>query len=410
MKISLANYRFTFSKEKAKELVLSLFFIFFLVFPKGGVKIQGLPLTWGLIYFSFFSFYALSLKNLKIYQLNFSLYLLFLPFLIVSSLTILFYGYEEAAYAISYLIHFYYILPVFLLIIPSFCDEKMIGKIGERLKSGVFFVALFGLLLFFYKWKTGNFFEIPFLTVNYHDYHELESTKCIDRGGVYKLISTYNNGNLYGICILMILPLYEHFENRRLKKMIVKTSLIFTLSRTIWLGLILSQFLSLNSLKTTKIKKAIDLLVKTIFFIGTFFLLNEFFPLSTDFIFDRFFGNRIGQFKVLDHWEWFPFQQFEEIFEIIYLGLLKSFGLVGLIVFCLAFFLAPLMVYFFRRIFQHEKSAIKQKVAHGMMIYACVAAADGALLLMPVLIFYFFLLFISLFPKKSLSYEHITFS
>lgn len=410
MKLCFPSCKFTFANKKAKELILSLFFIFFLVFPKGGVKIQGLPLTWGLIYFCFFSFYGLCLKNLKIYQLNFSLYLLFLPFLIVSSLTILFYGYQDPAYVMSYLIHFYFILPVFLLIIPSFCDETIIGKIGERLKSGVLFVALFGLLLFFYKLKTGNFFEIPFLTVNYHDYRELESTKCIDRGGVYKLISTYNNGNLYGISILMILPLYEHFEKSRLKKMIVKTSLIFTLSRTIWLGLMLSQFLSLVSLKTTISEKILDFFVKSIFFIGAFFLLNQFFPLSIDFICDRFFGNRIGQFKVLDDWQWLPFQQFEEVFEIIYLGLLKSFGLLGLITFCLAFFLAPLLVYCFRKIFQHEKSPVKQKVAHGMIIYACIAAADGALLLMPVLIFYFFLVFISLFPRKSFLYEHKTIS
>ena len=35
--------------------------------------------------------------------------------------------------------------------------------------------------------------------MNASDYGELEITKNIGRGFFYKLISTYNNGNLYGV-------------------------------------------------------------------------------------------------------------------------------------------------------------------------------------------------------------------
>ena len=58
----------------------------------------------------------------------------------------------------------------------------------------------------------GKFIEIPFLTVNAGDYGTLESTKHINRGGYLKLISTYNNGNVYGVATLILLPLV--FEAR----------------------------------------------------------------------------------------------------------------------------------------------------------------------------------------------------
>ena len=90
----------------------------------------------------------------------------------------------------------------------------------------------------------GRFVEIPFLTVNFHDVGTLETTKYIDRGGIFKLISTYNNGNVYGVCLLMLLPFYNSVEPSKLKRMIVKLSLLLTLSRTVWFGLFFAEILT----------------------------------------------------------------------------------------------------------------------------------------------------------------------
>ena len=90
----------------------------------------------------------------------------------------------------------------------------------------VLFVSAYGIFLFFYKLGTGSFIEIPYLTVNAGDLGELEG-KSIDRGGIFKLISTYNNGNVYGISILILLPLYAHLEKRLSRVLTVKASLVF---------------------------------------------------------------------------------------------------------------------------------------------------------------------------------------
>ena len=99
-------------------------------------------------------------------------------------------------------------------------------------------VALYGIVLFVYKIVTGDWIEIPFLTINYGDVG-LMDYKHINRGGdIFKLISTYNNGNIYGVCMLMLLPFYEQCEDKGWKTLIVKASLVLTLSRTVWIGLV----------------------------------------------------------------------------------------------------------------------------------------------------------------------------
>src|SRR5690606_34127372 len=113
----------------------------------------------------------------------------------------------------------------------------------RAVRMAVLLVSAYGIFLFFYKLATDSFIEIPYLTVNAGDVGELEG-KSIDRGGVFKLISTYNNGNVYGISLLMLLPLYTFLEKRLSSVLTVKASLVLTLSRTVWAGLVVYEVLS----------------------------------------------------------------------------------------------------------------------------------------------------------------------
>lgn len=268
-------------------------------------------------------------------------------------------------------------------------DTNTVEILLKWIKRGVYFIAVYGLFLFVYKLVSGSFIEIPFLTVNYHDINLLENEKCIDRGGVFKLISTYNNGNLYGVCILMLLPLYHMLESNIWKKWIVKSSLVLTLSRTIWIGLVVYELLMycISHYKAGRklLKMSGSLLVIMLGLIG----LMQIFPFSSEFLLDRFLGNRIGQLEVLKHIEWISTESFDGIYEIIYLGVLRSFGVIGLIAFLFAM-LFPLAIFLFERSSPCQKE-FKRSIASGLIIYCIIACADGALLLIPVMCFYWFL-------------------
>ncbi len=81
--------------------------------------------------------------------------------------------------------------------------------------------------------------------VNAADVGLLETTKDINRGGLFKLISTYNNGNVYGAAMLILLPLFDAIETRKWRKLFLRIALVLTLSRSVWIGLVMLQLVYL---------------------------------------------------------------------------------------------------------------------------------------------------------------------
>ena len=370
---------------RLKTLGVALLFLFLLCFPKGGIKLGNIPITWGYLFFFITLSISLIARPLIFKKKAILSCLALIPFQGISLFTFLSYGTQNVGYIFSFIIHFFLMPWAFLLVFPQYIDAQTFNQIVSWVKGGVFFIGSFGVFLFFYKILTGSFLEIPLLTINYHDRNELELLKCIDRGGVFKLISTYNNGNLYGVCVLMLLPIYQHLETSRYKHLLVKFSLILTLSRTIWAGLILYELCIHSTYSTKWLIKAFKIVLSLITVGLSLMLLTKFFPFSWEFLFDRFLGNRLGQFEVLNTAQWISTKAFQEIFEIIYLGVLKSFGILGLVTFILA------MVY---PILTAPKSSLSKPILLGLILYLIVACGDGALLLIPVMCFYWFLVFL----------------
>lgn len=388
-----------------QHFTIALLFLFTLFFPKGGVKIQGLPVTWGLLVFSIVSFFLFFQNRQILKKKPLIVFFATLPFQVIAILTISFRSYVHLADTVSLLLHFVIMPVVFLMMFPQHVSQNQLHSCIDWIKRGLFFIASFGIFLFFYKFLFGSFLEIPFLTVNYHDFHDLEENKCIDRGGVFKLISTYNNGNLYGICVLMLLPIYTFYETSFFKKTLVKSSLILTLSRTIWIGLIAYELLHLCVQKSHFLKKLALIALNFSILITLFLFLNQFFPLSAEFLFDRFFGNRIGQLEVLNHVSLFGQEAFSGVYEVVYLGILKSFGILGLCAFIL-FFSFPLIQLFIEKVCGKKITDLQRQAALGLFLYLLIAGSDGALLLIPVMSYCLFLIFlISLDVEESKKFE-----
>ncbi|MFD2579036.1 hypothetical protein ACFSTD_11345 [Novosphingobium colocasiae] len=82
-----------------------------------------------------------------------------------------------------------------------------------------------------------NIIQIPYVTVNVADYGTI-FLRNNTRGPFLKLLSTYNNGNLYGDCMLMLAPIYFLYERSRVWMLMLIAALVCTLSRTVWIGML----------------------------------------------------------------------------------------------------------------------------------------------------------------------------
>jgi len=175
-------------------------------------------------------------------------------------------GHQCRLYACFYN-HIFHLALVFLCFLSPSIERLNFDLFLPLLRRGIFFIALYEIFLFFYKIITGTFLLIPFLTTNYHDIETLEFGKSIAPGDFFKLISTYQNGNLYGLCLLMMLPLYTLIEKNHFKQMLVTASLMLTLSRTIWIGLFLYLMIQKFYIQRMRLKK-----IYSIFFFRYYYL------------------------------------------------------------------------------------------------------------------------------------------
>ena len=410
--------------NSAPRYKLAVFFltIFIIYFPKGGIKIGSIPITWGYLIIFLVAIFTLprflkNICNISFSNCHWIVIFSLLPFQSIVIFSFIFNGVENIGFGISLIVSVILLPFVFIILFSKYLDEMDLTYTFLMLKRGVTFVALFGIFLFFYKLYTGSFLEIPFLTVNYGDVGELED-KHINRGGIFKLISTYNNGNIYGVCILMLLPLYELLEVSKLKRILVKTSLILTLSRTVWLGVVIYEILKFFYISDLSMAKRLSFipnffmmwkirrkdLVGFIFSIlgMLFFGISVFYMVfmmgkNSSFLFDKSLGGRIEQLDVFETFNWFPQKEFVHIVEIVYISVLNSFGFFGMLSFLL-FMLAPVMCGFLKKII-FVKSLYKKSIMSGLIIYLVMAMSDGAFLYIPVMAIYWFL--VSLLLSKN---------
>ncbi len=386
----------------AKGVIVFLV-IFLLVFPKGGIKLGDIPLTWGYLGLAIGAFWlpiALLLGHpLRLRRVRLLVLAAQIPFQLVIWLTLLSQGTRGMGFAISLVVTFFFLPAMFVGVLGVHLDRIRLEFLFRLIRGAVVFVAAYGIFLFFYKLLIGSFVEIPYLTVNAGDMGELETSKFIDRGGVFKLISTYNNGNLYGISILLILPLFAWLEHRASRLALVKLSLVLTLSRTIWFGLIVYEIMHRLYVRRVSIQGVATLGSALLFValgIGYALSLMGF---DASFIFDRNLGGRLTQFDALESVAVLPGRPFETIGEIVYLSVMQSFGAVGFVAFLIAI-TAPLGAHFLG-VLPFRDSDYKRSLAGALVVYLVIAVSDGGMLYIPVMAFFWFVVSLMLSDNPS---------
>lgn len=381
---------------------------FLLFFPKGGIKVAGVPLTWGYLGLAAVALYLpLALMRKQSWTIRRERLLLsaaLVPFQLVVWGSFMVHGVIGMGFAISMLVTFFFIPHVFLLVLGPSLDRIDLHYLFRLVRNGILFVAVYGIFLFFYRLLTGAFLEIPLLTVNTGDLGELDG-KFIDRGGIFKLISTYNNGNIYGICILILMPLYAWLERRTLPNVIVRLSLLMTLSRTVWVGLLMFEILHRVYVRRLSARTLIVLTASLLFVAaGVAGALELMGTSATTFLLDRNLGGRIDQLSVLSDATVLPDISFEHIVEMVYLSVLDNFGLLGLVTFLLAMCL-PLALHLLG-VVPHSESEYKRALVTGLFVYLFISNSDGALLFIPVMAFYWFIVSLLVSPNPSFQTFH----
>ena len=386
-------------QHRLAEGVAWLLVTFLVLFPKGGLKLGGVPLTWGYLVMAATAppllVWRLLVLPLRMQPMLAAVLASCLPFQLVFLYSIVTNGYESVAYLLSLLVCFFALPYIFLFLYPPFFPMLDRARFVRLFCGCIFWAAAFGIFLFFWKPLTGKLIEIPLLTVNLADYGQIELTKHIARGAFLKLISTYNNGNVYGVATLLLLPLYSTLEPRRYRRVLVRVALVLTLSRTIWAGLVAEQLLAfgrplLASLPTfprvylAGSGKRLLLLGTTTVGILTALFAGSY---SLAFLFDPSLGGRIGEFSSATQATLLPSVVAKAFSEVLFASALTYYGYTGFFGVALLFTF-PVVLCAVRP--ELLRDPVRRGAAKGLVLYLIVSTSDGATDLIPVMAFYWF--------------------
>ncbi len=380
--------------------ILSFLLLTFIVlFPKGGVKVAGVPLTWGYLILGS-SAVVLAVVRFLQGPLRYPVAVLtaaasLVPFQILYLYSYRQNGVDSPGYSLATLVGFFLLPAAFFLVLQGYWPLLDRAAFERYFCFCIVAAALWGIFLFFWHPVVGSFIEIPYLTVNADDYGQIELTKHIARGRFSKLISTYNNGNVYGLAMLIVLPLYSVLEPKRWKRNVLRFSLLLTLSRTVWAGLVIEQILSFAPVagRFTRTFPKLYLGIATRKILAVFatlglisvgLLLNSW---SISVFFDPTIGGRSGEIGSLTTTTFLPSLPLTGFNELTYNSALQHYGFAGFFAVVLIFAGPVLYLGWAPRA---VREPTRRAAAKGLILYSIVAAVDGATNLIPVMAFYWF--------------------
>lgn len=368
-------------------VILALFLI---AFPKGGIKISGVPLTWGYILLGLISPLALITISAPPQRCLLAL-ALSLPFMAIIIPLATANAFNSSGMALGFIFSVLMNFGIFPVVFYGLFSSKL-----KRLPPGVFvttlvwcirFIAIYGIFLFVYKTATGGFFQIPYLTVNAADAGNLADKPIMRAGGIAKLISTYNNGNIYGACLPLILPVYLLFERNPVFIGAVWASQFLTISRTAWAGGLFLVFILYFIGNKPNAKRIFRGLLVTVIGLILVVWLLQLIGRDITWLFDPSMGGRMSRYDgILAQLDLLPSGKVSAFGEMVYMGILLHYGIVGFLCF-LPFFFGGLFMSYRGKYKNHP---VRRAARQGLMAYMFLAISDGAILLIPVMVFFYF--------------------
>lgn len=376
--------------------------VWLVLFPKGGIRLGGLPLTWGYLLLAAFTPAAFAVRFLLM-PLRFprrvlAATLLLLPmqgcFLYAGAL----YGLMDLNYVFSTFVGLFALPWIFLLVFGPFFSWVEEAKLRRWFCACIFIAAAWGILLFVMYPLAHRDIEVPYLTVNASDYGTIQSGKSNARGFFLKLISTYNNGNIYGVATLLLFPLYARLETARWRRNTVRLALLLTLSRTVWVGLVINELLSLIPplfrqiytfpvLYLGEARRRLFALLATVLLVFGSVSLVTLRAGNLGFLFDRTLGNRLGEVNAASQTTFLPEHALYGFGEVLYASAAQYWGVTGLVAFLLIMFSPLLIVLGNPTLLRYP---LRRAALKALLVYTVMAGSDGAFNFIPVMAFYWF--------------------
>lgn len=384
-------------RMSAGRLAIAILITFLVAFPKAGFKVGSVPVTFGYLLLGAVAL-ACTLQNSasRRYAIAsgraMAAFGFGLPLQAVTLLLAGLLGSAQPSLTVAFVVGFVALPTFYLLLLGPQIRQLDADWCGMLVRRCVSFAALYGIFLFCYHLASGRFIEIPFLTVNADDAGLLESGKNIDRGnGFFKLISTYNNGNIYGVCILMLLPWYELTQRSLLWRLLVRLSLILTLSRTVWFGAVIYEMLAMAYLRPLRARTLLYFALTIAAIGGAVAYIMQKMGFALAFLLDPNLGGRTAGLA-RTHLYFLPHQSVEFSSEIIYATVVNAFGLLGGACLLLSM-TAPL---FLAGIGRRGRDPLVRACVAGMAMLLVCGLSDGPILLIPVMALYWGLAAIAL--------------
>lgn len=376
------------------SLLFGLLFVLNVAIPKAGFKVGDVPITFGYIYVIVLGIIYFPAGMSRFMRGNGAAALILgycawiTLFLVICGF---FCGIDSMGFYISMIFGFGLLPVVFMFCLSR--DELYHEALRTYLIWSVRFAVVYGIFLFLYKMETGSFIEIPYLTVNVDDVGKMGS-KYIERSnGVSKLISTYNNGNIFGVCLLMLLPLYDMLERRRVMKLVTRAALILTLSRTVWLVMMLYETFFVPR---PIWQRATMLLIGG----GGIVMMLQLMGADGAFLTDSTLG---GRMVVVDHVRvsLFPLVGFDYVSEIFWVSVTYFGGVIGVVTFAGLFVLILLIFKYFPGDMPYRRVAMI-----GIVNFFLCSFIDAAANYIPTMFFFWLTVRVGLLERRWTNERH----
>jgi hypothetical protein len=383
----------------ANRTVLLVALIFLLVFPKSGVYLNGAPVYVLYLLASVLIPVAVMLRVARhgpvLCKQELWFYLLMSPFWTVWVATLLSFG------AVSLPIAFggafaIIVMPLFCLLVAHTTRALPVSYLASVIKWCVRVVVIFGIVSWLWMLLTGDYLSVPYLTEAGGGGTELWQ-KNNRRGELFKLVSTYSNGNIFGVCLVVVAPIYFLVERSKVARGLLLAALLLTLSRTVWAATLFMLLLTATADFISRRGRKMAIVFGGVVIVACLAWVLSAHVGGASFVFDSTLGDRSKHLWMLGDIHFMPSNQIDVFAEIPYLSVVYQMGVLGLLTFVIFIFAPPVAaIARFRSSRVRIASGFPLACVVGLMTYCFASFGDAAFFYVPTVSVFMFIFAISL--------------